>query len=109
MSVTIWAPAWWSPSLRLAGFDGVDLGGDVPAPSFGVAVGRAERLVAVGISLGSPEGAEGTGAALAEVRAAAPGVPVLLGGPGVSGPEYARALGADHFARGRTGGGAAAR
>jgi hypothetical protein len=84
--------------VRLAGFDGIDLGADVPAASFGLAAARADRLVAVGISLSSPVGAGGFGPAVAEVRMAAPGVPVLVGGPGVGGVAQGRALGADHFA-----------
>jgi methanogenic corrinoid protein MtbC1 len=91
-------PAMVVALVRLAGFDGVDLGADVPAASFGVAAARADRLVAVGISLSSPVGADGLPEAMAVVRRSAPGVPVLLGGLEVSGSDQARALGADHSA-----------
>jgi excisionase family DNA binding protein len=84
--------------VRLAGFDAVDLGADVPAASFAVAAGRADRLVAVGVSLNSPIGCDGVRAAADAVRAAAPAVPILVGGPGVAGVEHARALGADAYA-----------
>lgn len=80
-----------------AGFDGVDLGADVPAPAFAAAASRADHLVAVAISA-TMSADPALAAAVEAVRAAAPEAVVLVGGQGVSGLEHARALGAGGYA-----------
>jgi excisionase family DNA binding protein len=83
--------------VRAAGWSVVDLGASVPAPSLARAAVRADRLVAVGISASSAGHETALGEAVAAVRSATPGVPVLVGG-GAVGADLAVALGADGWA-----------
>jgi excisionase family DNA binding protein len=85
-------------TLRLAGFDVVDLGGGVAARVLGATVERRPDAVAVVLAVSVTDDAA-VAAAVRAVRAASPsGPPVVVGGPGVSGPAHAAALGADAHA-----------
>jgi MerR family transcriptional regulator, light-induced transcriptional regulator len=81
--------------LRGRGFEVVDLGADTPAQSFVEAARNANRLVAVVV------GAITSGQELVVKRTVATlhkaelGVPVLVGGPGITDEAQARAVGAD--------------
>ena len=79
--------------LRNQGFEVVDLGADVPAPSFAHAVRGAQRLVAVGVCATSPDNTENIQDALTAIRAATD-APVVLGGNGIADEAQAEALGA---------------
>jgi excisionase family DNA binding protein len=84
--------------LAAARFEVIDLGCDVPAGSFVHAARAAQRLVAVGISITTPDldgPATGTVTAL---HSALADVPVLVGGWAISGMDHATALGADGWA-----------
>jgi excisionase family DNA binding protein len=83
--------------VRAAGFGVVNLGADVPAASFAVAAGGAERLVAVGVSV-SVDGLDRAVASTVRTLRRAVAVPVLVGGRAVAGSEHARRLGADGWA-----------
>jgi len=89
--------ALFADLLRGAGFTAVDLGADTPAPSFVDTARRAERLVAVGISVTTPDRDAIVADLVADLRAAV-SVPVVLGGGAVTSSEHAHALGADHWA-----------
>ncbi|HMG42508.1 MAG TPA: helix-turn-helix domain-containing protein [Acidimicrobiales bacterium] len=82
-----------SDLVRLAGFTVVELGADVPPEAFGLAARRAERPIAVGIGVTTVAHLDAARAAVARVRADAPGVPVLIGGQAVRSPEVAGLLG----------------
>lgn len=84
--------------VRLAGFTVVELGADVPPPAFGLAAQRADQLVAIGIGVTSIDHLDAAGEAIAAVRAATPGVPVLLGGQAVRSPEVAGLFGVSEWA-----------
>lgn len=81
--------------LRARGWGVVELGPDTPAADVAVAAKSADRLVAVGISVGSEVTEPAARQAVAEVRAAVPAVPVLVGGPAVPDLGTARRLGGD--------------
>jgi methanogenic corrinoid protein MtbC1 len=84
--------------IRLAGFTVLELGADVSTATFVAAAQRTERLVAVGISLTTPEALD---AALDVRRALAeqvPGVAVLVGGQAVANPDVAEMLGSAAWA-----------
>lgn len=80
--------------LRRSGFEAIDLGADVPVASFTHAALEADRLVAVGLSLHHPDLVDAARAVVGAVRAAVPGVLVMVGGNGV-GDFGASSLGAD--------------
>jgi excisionase family DNA binding protein len=84
--------------FRLAGFTALELGADVPADAFATAAERAERLVAVAVSVTQVENLGGAASVVQAVRAAAPGCPVLLGGQAVRSPEVAALAAADTWA-----------
>src|SRR5690606_1978036 len=84
--------------VRLAGFTVVELGADVPPAAFGLAAGRADRLVAVGIGVTAIDHLDAAREAIAAVRAAVPDAPVLLGGQAVRNPEVAGLLGVAEWA-----------
>ncbi len=84
--------------LRGVRFEVVDLGPNTPAASLAKAVAEANRLIAVAISAHDPDGEEQVAAAVAAARVAATGVPVLVGGSAIEGPDHARDLGADGYA-----------
>ena len=79
--------------LRSRGFDVIDLGPDVPAPSFAHAVRGADRLIGVGLCATRPDNDANIVDALTAIRAVTD-VPVVLGGGGVDGPAQAASLGA---------------
>lgn len=83
--------------VRAAGFGVVNLGADVPAGSFALAAGRAERLVAVGVSV-TTGGLDDVVAATVRAVRGAVDVPILVGGAAVDGDDHARELGADGWA-----------
>jgi excisionase family DNA binding protein len=81
--------------LRWRGFDVLELGGNTPADALGEAVAGAPRLVAVGI-VGTMSGLDDElAASVASVRAAAPEVPIFLGGASIRSDAHIRRLGAD--------------
>jgi MerR family transcriptional regulator, light-induced transcriptional regulator len=84
--------------LRGAGWDVSDLGPDVPAPSFALAVSRAERLTVVGVSISTRECTRSAEATIAALRDVVDGVPILAGGWAVRDGDHARDLGADGWA-----------
>ena len=84
--------------LRLEGWEVSDLGANTPASSLAHAAAATEDLVAVGVSMTLEESAAAAAAACAAIRAAVPGVPIVLGGRGVSGDAHARAIGGDAYA-----------
>ena len=77
--------------LRDKGFEVIDLGADVPAPSFAHAVRGAQRLVGVGLCATTADNDENIQDALTAIRAATD-APVVLGGLGA--PVDAEGLGA---------------
>jgi excisionase family DNA binding protein len=81
--------------MRQQGWDVSDLGADVPAASFAHAVTTTPDIVAVGISITDvsslPEAAE----AVKAIRAAAPGLLVVVGGRAVQSDAAGVPLGAD--------------
>lgn len=85
--------------IRAEGFDVSDLGGDVPASSFAHAVRAADDVVAVAVSVTHRSHLGRVPEICAAVRAVAPGVMLVVGGPAVDGPDHAGELGADRFAR----------
>jgi excisionase family DNA binding protein len=87
-----------SDLIRVAGFEVLDLGSNLPAESFGEIVERQQRLVAVAISVTMPGQATATQDTIAAVRARVE-VPILLGGAAIDGDEHAKLLGADAGAR----------
>ena len=85
--------------LRLEGWDVYDLGADTPADSFVHAASKVgPGLVAVGISVTSPDSLASAADAVGALRrAVGDEIPVIVGGPAVSSAEQAFALGASHF------------
>lgn len=83
--------------VRAGGWSVVDLGASVPAPSLARAAAGADRLVAVGVSASTTGHEDALAEAVAAVRSAAAGVPVLVGG-GAVGADLAVTLGADGWA-----------
>ena len=81
--------------LRGQGFDVIDLGANTPAESFAETAGSADRLVAVVVGVTAPGLDDAVRAAVSAPRQAGVTVPVLAGGAAITGPEHARALGAD--------------
>lgn len=86
--------------VRGAGFSVVDLGADVPAPSFADAARAVDRLVAVAVGASTTARLAAVAEAVAALRQAAPGVPVVVGGAAVADAELARRLGADRWSGG---------
>lgn len=84
--------------VRAAGYTVVDLGSDVPAESLAVAAAEVDRLLAVGLSAAVSQNEGAIAQAVAAVRAALPGVSILLGGPAMDDVTASR-LGADGFAQ----------
>jgi excisionase family DNA binding protein len=82
-----------SDLVRLAGFDVVELGADVPPEAFGLAARRVGDPLAVGIGVTTIDHLEAARATIARVHADAPGVPVLIGGQAVRSPEVASLMG----------------
>jgi excisionase family DNA binding protein len=84
--------------LRSRGWEVVELGPNTPAADVIEAVGRTDRLRAVGVSVGSDAAQESAARTLAAVRDRYPEVPLLAGGPGVPDATVARRLGGDGWA-----------
>ncbi len=89
--------ALFADLLRGLGMGVVDLGADTPTESFVDAARRAERLVAVALSVTTPDN---DAAVVRTVRAVkrSVDVPVVVGGGDVRTAEHATALGSDAFA-----------
>jgi excisionase family DNA binding protein len=85
--------------LRADGWRVVELGGDTPVADLIAAMTESDRLVAVGICVGSRQTRKAAAEAAAAVHAAADDVTVLIGGPGVTDARTARRLGADGWGR----------
>jgi excisionase family DNA binding protein len=81
--------------LRARGWGVVELGADTPPADVAEAARRADRLVAVALSVGSAESFAATARTAAELRVALPGVSLLVGGPGVADAGVARRLGGE--------------
>jgi 5-methyltetrahydrofolate--homocysteine methyltransferase len=84
--------------LRWDGFNVVDLGANVPEESFLEAVGQAQDLVAVGVSLSVDRHARAVSRVVQRLRRDGPGALLLVGGPAIAGEAEARKLGADGWA-----------
>ena len=83
--------------LRWRSFNVIELGAHTPATSLGEVAAKAPRLQAVGIVATTPGLTSALKEAVAAVRAAAPGIPVLLGGGAIKSRTAARRLGADVY------------
>lgn len=81
--------------LRARGWGVVELGPDTPPGAVVDAARHSDRLQAVGVSIGSDEVVPAGIRMVAGVRAALPGVLVLVGGPAVPDLATARRIGAD--------------
>lgn len=84
--------------LRARGWDVVELGPNTPTDDLVRAARGADRLLAVGLSVGSDATLDAAAATIAELRRELPEVPLLVGGPGVPTEAAARDLGADAWA-----------
>ncbi|MEN9644896.1 MAG: hypothetical protein RL238_1565 [Actinomycetota bacterium] len=84
--------------LRGEGWEVSDLGADMPTESFVAAATSVPVLAAIGISVSSVEGAAAAAELCSALRAAVPGVAIVLGGAAVHGREHAFELGATHYA-----------
>lgn len=87
-----------SDLLRLEGWEVADLGPDSPASSFIYAAGRADPLIAVGISVTHPAHLPEAAEVCAALGDAHPGVLRVIGGAAVRDLDMARTLGADAVA-----------
>ncbi|MCU1490511.1 MAG: putative corrinoid protein [Acidimicrobiaceae bacterium] len=76
--------------IRLAGFEVVELGADVPAAVFAEAAGRTPRLVAVGLGVTSEERLSEVLAVLEALAELPEPPPVLLGGLAAASPAARR-------------------
>ncbi len=83
--------------LRASGFVVIDLGANVPTPSFVECVQRLPRVIAVGITVTTPERRDAAGRLVTALRAAGLEMPILVGGSGID-ESSARDLGADGWA-----------
>lgn len=90
--------------LRNRGFTVTDLGADTPAQSFVDAARRSDRLraVAIGVTLAGNESA--AAAAVQAIHDELPGVPVVVGGAGITDQAAADRIGADHWSSSDGGG-----
>jgi excisionase family DNA binding protein len=84
--------------LRARGWGVVELGPDTPPEAVVDAARQADRLLAVGISIGSDRVVAAGTRTLTEVRTALPNVVLLVGGPGVPDEAAARRIGGDAWA-----------
>lgn len=89
--------AMLSDLVRRHGWEVSDLGADVPDASFVHAVGTTPDVVAVGVSITTADGLASARRALGVLRAAAPEVLLVAGGPAVAGMA-ASDVGADAIA-----------
>lgn len=81
--------------LRSRGWGVVEMGPDTPTADLVDAARQADRLIAIGLSVGSDTRLRAAADALGDLRGALPDVPLLAGGPGVPDAATAHALGAD--------------
>lgn len=84
--------------LRGGGWEVSDIGADLPVDSFVHALQNTPDVSAIGVSISSQEGLEHAAALFAALSAAAPDVPVVVGGAAVRDREHAVSLGATAFA-----------
>ncbi len=89
--------ALFADLLRGLGMGVIDLGADTPTASFVDAAGQAERLLAVAVSVTTPDNDAAVLETVAQVKRAAD-VPVIVGGGGVRSAEHAAELGSDAYA-----------
>ncbi len=80
--------------LRGQGYDVIDLGADVPPDAFGAAVTKTARPLAAAVAVTSGNHDRSVRAIVRAVEQASPGLPVLVGGAGISEEEHAARLGA---------------
>lgn len=83
--------------LRLRGWDILDLGANTPPSSFVYAAGATEA-VAVGVSVTSVSCLDSAAETCAVVKAAKPGLEVMVGGRAIRDAEHATSLGAGGWA-----------
>jgi MerR family transcriptional regulator, light-induced transcriptional regulator len=81
--------------LRSRGWGVIELGPDTPTLAVVTTARRADRLLAVAVSVGSEESFGAAADMTAELRRSLPGVPLLVGGPGVPDAPTALRLGGD--------------
>jgi MerR family transcriptional regulator, light-induced transcriptional regulator len=84
--------------LRGEGWEVSDLGADMPTASFVGSVLSTPGLVAVGVSVTSPDSLPAAAELIDALHVAVPNVPVVVGGAAVEGREHALALGATGWA-----------
>lgn len=86
--------------IRIAGFQVLELGVNVPAEAFALAAQRARDLVAVGIGIATIDHLESVEETVEAVQRAAEGVPVIVGGRAVPllGPARDRLRGVSGWA-----------
>ncbi len=89
--------ALFADLLRGLGIGVVDLGADTPTASFVDAAGRGERLLAVAVSVTTPDNDASVVDTVTQLREVID-VPVLVGGGAVRSEEHAAALGSDEYA-----------
>lgn len=84
--------------LRSRGWDVSDLGADTPSSSLAHTATTTGDVVVVGLSVTQHENLGAAAEACGAVRAADPGLLLVLGGLAVEGPEHALELGGDRYA-----------
>jgi methanogenic corrinoid protein MtbC1 len=84
--------------LRSRGWEVVEMGPNTPPADLVRAAQDADRLRAVGVSVGSDATHDAAAGMLVEVRTHVPGVALLVGGPGIPDAVVARRLGGDAWA-----------
>ena len=83
--------------LRDSGYAVVDLGADTPADAFVDAARSADRLRAIAVGSTLRGNAASITATVGAVHRALPGVPVIVGGAGLSSARATQRTGADHW------------
>lgn len=86
--------------VRAAGFRVIELGTDAPAAAVVDAVASVDDAVAVGLSVTTADRLAEAGTVMAAVRAAHPGLPVLIGGQAVRNEDIAALVGATSWSVG---------
>jgi MerR family transcriptional regulator, light-induced transcriptional regulator len=90
--------AMLSDLLRGEGWEVSDLGADMPTPSFVGSVLSTPGVVAVGVSVTSPDSLPAAAELIGALHVALPNVPIVVGGAAIEGREHALALGATGWA-----------
>jgi MerR family transcriptional regulator, light-induced transcriptional regulator len=80
--------------LRGRGYEVVDLGADVPEDAFASAVTKTQRPLAVAAAVTAGNHDRSLRAIVRAVHEVRPGLPVFVGGAGISGEDHAARLGA---------------